>query len=86
MHRKRKISYEDLQVSINEISEKFDIVNVDLRTVFLAIKLASSYHYAYFDSLVLAAALENNCTKLYSEDMHNTHIIEKQLALPNPFS
>ena len=37
------------------------------------------------DSLIVATALENGCTILYSEDMQHEQIIEKQIKIINPF-
>jgi predicted nucleic acid-binding protein len=35
--------------------------------------------------MIVASALENNCTTLYSEDMQHQQIIENQLLIINPF-
>jgi predicted nucleic acid-binding protein len=35
--------------------------------------------------MMLAAALENKCSELYSEDMQNNQIIEGTLKIINPF-
>jgi predicted nucleic acid-binding protein len=43
------------------------------------------YGYRYFDSLIIATALENQCSILYSEDMHHSQVIDNQLTIINPF-
>ena len=43
------------------------------------------YKYSYYDSLIIAAALESKCTVLYSEDMQHDQIIESTLQIINPF-
>lgn len=43
------------------------------------------YRYSYYDSLIIAAALEQSCTILYSEDMQNEQIIEHHTLILNPF-
>jgi len=35
--------------------------------------------------LIVASALENNCSILYTEDFQNGQIIEKKLKIINPF-
>lgn len=42
------------------------------------------YGYSFYDSLIIAAAIESGCKILYSEDMHNGHLIEG-LEIVNPF-
>ncbi len=40
----------------------------------------------FFDSLILASALEAGCQILYSEDLQDGQRIENQLMIVNPFS
>ncbi len=39
----------------------------------------------FYDSLIVATALESECTILYSEDMQDGLLIENQLKIVNPF-
>ena len=48
-------------------------------------KIAEKYRYSYYDSVIIAAALESSCTLLYSEDMQHQQIIEGKLQIINPF-
>jgi predicted nucleic acid-binding protein len=52
----------------------------------MALNLAERYQYSYFDSLILASALEAGCQILYSEDLQDGQRIENQLMIINPFS
>ncbi len=45
----------------------------------------TKYRFAYWDSLILTAALENHCTLVYSEDLQDEQWIENQLMIVNPF-
>jgi predicted nucleic acid-binding protein len=49
-----------------------------------ALDLQTRYHYGFYDSLVIAAALDVGCTRLYSEDLQNGQRIEG-LTIENPF-
>ena len=50
-----------------------------------AISIQSRYGFSFYDSLIVAAALEAGCTRLYSEDLqHGQHI--ERLTILNPFS
>ncbi|MBI1389164.1 MAG: PIN domain-containing protein [bacterium] len=50
-----------------------------------ALEIQARYRYAFYDSLIVAAALEAGCTRLYSEDMQPNQRIET-LTIINPFS
>jgi predicted nucleic acid-binding protein len=49
-----------------------------------ALRIAQRHKYHIYDALVLAAALESNCTLVYSEDMHHSERIGS-LTIRNPF-
>lgn len=85
MSKKKKLTYNEILLVVNEIFENFIIESVDISTIQKAIILANTYKYSYFDSLMIASALNGNCSILYSEDMHNNHTIEKNLKIINPF-
>ena len=50
-----------------------------------ALGLKSRYGYSFYDSLIIAAALEAGCKRLYSEDLHHGQRIEG-LTIENPFA
>lgn len=54
-------------------------------TISLALDVMSKYRFAYWDSLILAAAIESDCTLVYSEDLQDGQRIEDQLEVINPF-
>lgn len=49
-----------------------------------ALDVQARYGYGFYDSLIIAAALEAGCTRLYSEDMQHGQRIEG-LTIENPF-
>ena len=49
-----------------------------------ALSLQSRYGFSFYDSLIIAAALEAGCTRLYSEDMQHGQQIQG-LTILNPF-
>ncbi len=50
-----------------------------------AIRIKFRYQLSFYDSLIVATAIENNCTRLYSEDLNNGQSIEG-LQIINPFN
>lgn len=85
MSKKRKVSFDQLAITIDELSMHFSIIQITIHTIGLALKIAQKYRYSYFDSLILSSALEHNCSILYTEDMHHHQLIEKKLRIENPF-
>jgi predicted nucleic acid-binding protein len=85
LRRKFKLEYADIVKVIAEIRANFEIITVQIETIELALKIAEKYRYSYYDSAIIAAALESSCTLLYSEDMQHNKIIEGQLKIINPF-
>jgi predicted nucleic acid-binding protein len=49
-----------------------------------ALRLEDKHHLSWYDSLIVAAAVESQCTILYSEDMHDGHRLG-ELQIKNPF-
>ncbi|NJK98980.1 MAG: PIN domain-containing protein [Bacteroidales bacterium] len=58
----------------------------EITTIDLACQIAKKYHYSYYDSQIIAAAMECGCKTLYSEDMQDGQVIENILTILNPFS
>jgi len=50
-----------------------------------AFQVRQNYNISYWDSLVIASALESGCTQLYSEDMQDGLVIDRVLNIINPF-
>jgi len=85
LYKKFKLNSTSIEDVIEEIDNCFKIVNFSLTTQIMAIKIKEKYRLQYYDSLILATALENGCVILYSEDMQHNQIIENQLKIINPF-
>ena len=48
-------------------------------------KIKDKYRYSYWDSVIIASALDSECSILYSEDMQHGQVIDKDLIILNPF-
>lgn len=51
---------------------------------FAALRIAERHRISWYDSLIVAAAVEGQCVKLYSEDLQHGRKIEG-LQIENPF-
>ncbi|RXK87677.1 PIN domain-containing protein [Chlorobaculum sp. 24CR] len=59
-------------------------VNTTIDLCRVALDVKERWGYSYYDSLIVAAALQADCDTLYSEDLHNEHNI-MGLRIVNPF-
>ena len=71
---------------IDNISTFFHVCPISLETVHIALDVRAKYGFSYYDCLIIASALQNNCTKLFSEDMQNGQVIHKKLQIVNIFT
>ena len=50
----------------------------------LGLDVRARYRFSYYDSLIVAAALQAGCTRLYTEDMQHGQVIDG-LTIEDPF-
>ena len=69
----------------DEFMETFEFSMITKSNIRLAMTVKMRYKYSYRDSLIIASALENDCSILHSENMQHGQIIEGRLKIINPF-
>jgi predicted nucleic acid-binding protein len=85
LKRKFNFSVKELQEIIQFFKEKYIVKNTDIHTLETAMVLMDKYQYSFWDCMMLASALENGCSVIYSEDMQHEQAIERKLKIINPF-
>lgn len=82
----RKFSFENNHIEqfVDSCYSRYDVVNIDKNIFLKACKIRSNYSISYYDSLILASAIDARCSVLYSEDMQHNQKIEN-LTIVNPF-
>ena len=50
-----------------------------------AFTLRQQHNISFWDSLIVASALENDCSMVYTEDLQHNQFIENKLKVINPF-
>ncbi len=81
---KKNIDKIILKKFINYIYSLCEVKNISQDELINAITIKEKYKFQYFDSLIIASALANKCSILYSEDMQHGQIIENSLTIINP--
>ena len=83
--KKFKFSDEKIANHINFLIRNCDVVTISVELQMKTIEIHFSYHFSFYDSLIIAAALQSNCATLYSEDLQHGQAIEGKLNIVNPF-
>ena len=82
-----------LNLSWAEVSAALDALRIlsaaplplTLATHTAALTLAERYQFSFYDALIVAAALDADCTTLLSEDFHHGLVVADRLTVQNPF-
>jgi predicted nucleic acid-binding protein len=86
LSRKFKIGYSAIAQTLQECILDNDVLYLNRQdTVFKACNIAARYQFSFYDSLIIAAALETNCSYLYSEDLQHKQVIANALTIINPY-
>jgi len=83
--RKYKVKPDILSPRVKEFFTLFNVSLIYYSTIEKAFELIQKYNFSYYDSLIVSSALENECSVLYSEDMHHGLVVENKLKIINPF-
>ncbi len=83
--KKLKISKDVCFKNAELLMENCEYFMIGIPTLKKSFEIANRYKYSHLDSLIIASALETNCSILYSEDMQHNQIIAQKLKIINPF-
>ncbi len=84
LYRKFSQDWPAIRRVMAELRLNFQVHTVDADTAERATLLAEHTGYSYYDSLILASALETRCNMVYSEDFQSGHKLPG-LTIRNPF-
>ena len=84
--RKFGLPHRDIANVIAEACAACNVHVVTKNTIALALRLGERHGHSFFDSQIIAAALECGCDSLLSEDMHDGLLVESRLTIRNPFA
>lgn len=68
-----------------ELFGQFDLVRIDLADILAAIDFQRLHGFSFWDCLIVRAALNAGCQRLYSEDMQDGRKIQSPEVV-NPFA
>ena len=82
--KKAQYTEEEIKRTIHNFYVNYDVAILNQDIILYASTIRENNSISYWDSLVIATAIKNNCTVIYSEDMQHNQIIQK-LRIENPF-
>jgi len=84
--KKYNLSKTDITKYLDEIESVCDeVILVRRKTTNLAMVIKERYNYSFYDCLMLASAIEANCTMILTEDIQDGQVINGTLKIKNPF-
>lgn len=85
MQRKLGVTPEETRAFLDRVLVPLWRVNPSADFYRRGLELRARYGFGFYDGLIVAAALDEGCTVLYSEDLHHGQRIGG-LTIQNPFS
>jgi predicted nucleic acid-binding protein len=83
--RKANLAETQLCDLIEAFYAKYEVIATEAQILLRASRLRAHYSLSFWDSLVVASAIESGCNVLYTEDMQDGLAVEGQLTIINPF-
>lgn len=82
--KKGGFTEDKIRVLVADFYQKYLVIETDKTVSLNASHLRERYSLSFWDSLIVACALESGAAKLYSEDLQHNMTIEGRLTILNP--
>jgi len=83
--RKLGLRWKDIGEILTEVRAVCAVEPVAIETHERGLVIAARYRLNVYDAMIVSAALLAGCKRLYSDDLQNGQIFERQLTVRNPF-
>ena len=80
----KPLSIPDCIRYLNSVFEPLCVVYPSIELYNQALEISERWQYSFYDSLIITAAINSECSTLYTEDLHHGQKI-KNLTIVNPF-
>ncbi len=82
---KHPLSIDEVEKIVARFKENFVIREAVIEDINKAISIYKKHKFSYWDSLIVATAINTKSEILYSEDLQDGQVIENRLKIVNPF-
>lgn len=83
--RKMRLSWLETRAFLSSVRALLSVVPVAVDTHEHGLEVAERYGLSVYDAMIVASALLADCDTLWSEDMHDTLLLNRRLRVRNPF-
>ncbi|GAA6621842.1 PIN domain-containing protein [Scytonema sp. NUACC26] len=83
--KKAAFNEDQIKSVIQSLYHRCTVVEFSINTFESASDIRSRYNFSFWDSLIVACALEADASVIYSEDMQDGLVVASQLKIVNPF-
>ena len=83
--RKMRLSWAETSSILSTLRSLLRVEPVTLRTHEAGLALTRRFGISIQDAMIVAAAVQADCTTLWSEDMHHGLLVDDRLRIVNPF-
>jgi predicted nucleic acid-binding protein len=83
--RKLSLSWSEIRQILEQVRALCAVEPITIQTHERGLAVAARYGLNVYDAMIVASALESGCGVLYSEDLQDGQVFERQLTVRNPF-
>ena len=83
--RKSIASESEIAELVDDFYREHTVVSIDQQTFRNGSALRIRYSFSFWDSLIVASALQSGAQILYTEDMQHGFVVDGRLRIVNPF-
>ena len=84
--RKLSLPWPEIREILEQVRAICAVDPITIQTHERGLAVAARYGLHVYDAMIVAAALESGCSVLYSEDLQDGQVFDRQLTVRNPFA
>lgn len=85
MNKKFIVPMDSLRQIVKNLFTLYHVGVITDATITKAVDMSSQLKFPYWDSLIVASALESGCDIIFTEDLQHGQMIDNRLTVRNPF-
>lgn len=82
---KHPLPIDDVAAILKKFKDNFEIRLTGMPDITKALSIVKKFKLSYWDSLIIATAMNTRCSVLYTEDLQDGLVIENSMRIINPF-
>ena len=82
---KHNVPNQSIKDAVQQMIDSLTVIILSVELIWETWRVRDKYKFSYWDSMIVATAINGGCETLYSEDLQNGQVIDNQLTIINPF-